>query len=106
MGLFDLLKPHDINEGVKVFSATPDAVLLDVRKPDEYASGHIPGSVNLPLSLISKAGERLPNKNAPLFVYCLAGTRSSRAIGTLKAMGYTNLRNIGGIRSWHGTLEK
>jgi diketogulonate reductase-like aldo/keto reductase len=47
MGLFDFLKKPDINSGVKDFRSTPDAVLLDVRSPQEYRQGHIPGSKNV-----------------------------------------------------------
>ena len=106
MGLFDFMKLPDVNEGVKTCAETTGAVLLDVRNADEYASGHIPGSVNLPLPIISEAEQRIPDKSTPLFVYCLAGTRSSRAISALKSMGYTNLHNIGGIRAWRGEIEK
>ena len=53
MGLLDLMKPRDIGEGVKTCKATAGAVLLDVRETDEYAAGHIPGSVNLPLPAIA-----------------------------------------------------
>lgn len=106
MGLFDFLKTSDINEGVKICAATPGAVLLDVRNTDEYAAGHIPNSINLPLSRIGEAGSLFPDKAAPLFVYCLSGSRSSSAVGALSAMGYTNLTNIGGIRAWRGEIEK
>lgn len=106
MGLFDLIKPHDINKGVKLCAETAGAMLLDVRNADEYAAGHIPGSVNLPLPGISEAEQRISDKSTPLFVYCLAGTRSSRAINALKVMGYTNLHNIGGIRAWQGEIER
>ena len=106
MGLFDMLKPRDIGEGVKTCMATAGAVLLDVREPDEYAAGHIPGSVNLPLSVIAAAPKRVPKKDTPLFVYCLSGNRSSSAVGALKSMGYTSVTNIGGIRGWHGEIER
>ena len=49
MGFFDFLKGPDINQGVAEWNATPGAVLLDVRTPQEYREGHIPNSVNLPL---------------------------------------------------------
>lgn len=55
MGFFDFLKAPDMNEGLKRFSATPGAVLLDVRTRSEYAGGHIPGSRNIPLQEIQKA---------------------------------------------------
>lgn len=99
MGLFDFLKSTDINEGVKNCAATPGAVLLDVRNPDEYAAGHIPGSINLPLPMIAEAAKRIPDKSAPLFVYCLTGGRSRSAVSALRAMGYAKPVNIGGIRA-------
>ncbi len=106
MGLFDFTRKPDINEGVRNCAATPGAMLLDVRNPDEYAMGHIPGSVNLPLSEIRAAEDRIPELDTPLFVYCLSGARSSRAVAELQGMGYTNLRNLGGISKWNGEIEK
>ena len=106
MGLFDFMKSPDINEGFKTFAATQGAVLLDVRDPDEYAAGHIPGSVNLPLSQIKSAEDRFPDMDTPLFVYCLSGARSGRAIAALGELGYTKLTNLGGIRAWRGEIEK
>lgn len=106
MGLLDFYKKPDINEGVKTFAATTGAMLLDVRNPDEYALGHIPGSVNLPLSEIRTADDRIPDLNTPLFIYCLSGARSGRAIAELRSMGYTELHNLGGISKWRGELEK
>lgn len=64
MGLFDFVKPRDINEGVKTCAEMAGAMLLDVRNKHEYAAGHIPGSVNLPLPMISEAGRRIPDKAA------------------------------------------
>ena len=106
MGLFDFMKSPDINEGVKICEETQGAVLLDVRDPDEYAAGHIPGSVNLPLSQIRLAEDRFPDVDTPLFVYCLSGARSSKVIAALGENGYTKLANLGGIRAWHGEIEK
>ena len=68
----------NINEAVVECRNTPGAVLVDVREVDEFRSGHIPGAVNVPLSQINNT--TLP-KNAPLFVYCLRGTRSKQAVG-------------------------
>ena len=50
MSILDIFKSADINEGVKEFRADKSAVLLDVRSKEEYASGHIPGSINIPLA--------------------------------------------------------
>ena len=60
MRFSDFLKGPDINQGVKEYSTTDSAVLLDVRTPDEYRQGHIPGSKNVPLQSISKVAINLP----------------------------------------------
>ena len=91
----------NINEAVVECRNTPGAVLVDVREVDEFRSGHIPGAVNVPLSQINNT--TLP-KSAPLFVYCLRGTRSKQAVGVLKRMGY-DARSIGGITSYKGQVE-
>lgn len=104
MGLFDILRGADINSGVEEFRADPGAMLLDVRSPAEYASGHIPGSKNLPLQSIDKAPVLVENKDVPLYVYCQSGARSRQASGVLESMGY-NVKNIGGIAAWRGKVE-
>lgn len=91
----------DINNGLKEYETTPDALLVDVREPDEFASGHIPGAVNAPLSSITSLN--LP-KQKTLFLYCLRGTRSLQAASILKRMGF-RVKSIGGINSYKGELE-
>ena len=103
---FDFLKGPDINQGVKEYSTTDGAVLLDVRTPDEYRQGHIPGSKNVPLQSISKVAGMIDNKSTPIFVHCLSGARSRQAAAILKQMGYTNVKNIGGISAYAGKVER
>ncbi len=105
MGVFDFLRGPDINAGVEEFKNTAGAVLLDVRTTDEYKQGHIPGSINIPLDEIRKVDQRVPKKDTPLFVHCLGGGRSGRAVAQMKQMGYTNVKNIGGIGSYKGKVE-
>ncbi|WP_314605227.1 MULTISPECIES: rhodanese-like domain-containing protein [Pseudoramibacter] len=105
MGLLDFLKGSDINAGVAAFKQTAQAVLLDVRTPEEYRRGRIPGAVNLPLQQIASVEKKVADKETPLFVYCLSGARSGRAVARLRAMGYTQVRNIGGINGYRGSLE-
>ncbi len=105
MGFFDFLKGPDIHAGLERFRATSGAVLVDVREADEYAAGHIPGSINLPLSAIDTAEILIPRKDTPLFLYCLAGTRSSQALSRLQKLGFKSIENIGGIRSYRGEKE-
>jgi len=82
------------------------ATAVDVREPDEYAAGHIPGAVLLPLgSVRAKAAALLPQKDAPLLVYCRTGRRSEAACAQLQQMGYTRVRNLGGVLTWPYELE-
>ena len=92
----------DINSGVKLFRETPGAVLLDVRTPQEYAERHIEGSINIPLQVLGASLDKLPDKNAAIFVHCLSGGRSSVALSFLQRCGYTNVTNIGGIMDYTG----
>ena len=108
MGLLDLfnISRPDINKIVAGLADEPGAVLLDVREPDEYRAGHIPGSINLPVKRVAaEAATVLPDKAAPVYVYCLSGARSSRAVEALKAVGFSNVTNVGGIRAYSGKLE-
>ena len=105
MGFFDFLKGPDISQGVKEYQATPGAVLLDVRTLEEYREGHIPGSKNVPLQSLDKATSLVNNQDTPVFVYCHSGARSSQAVSALRRMGYTNVKNIGGIAAYAGKVE-
>ena len=102
-GTVMLFKREDINAGVEECRGTPGAVLLDVREAEEFCGGHIPDAVNLPLSRI---GETDLDRNTPLFVYCLRGTRSRRAAGELRRRGYRSVKSIGGIVRYRGGLER
>lgn len=92
----------NINKGLDENRSTPGAILVDVREADEFASGHIPNAMNEPLSTINQI--TLP-KDAQLFLYCLRGSRSKRAAGILKKMGYT-VKSIGGISGYKGRIER
>ena len=104
MSIFNRFARKDINEGVKRFKETKDAVLLDVRTREEYASGHIEGSRNLPLDEIDKVDSVIKDKNVPLYVHCLSGGRSARAAAYLRGKGYREVHDIGGIGSYSGKI--
>lgn len=105
MGIFDFFKQPDINQGVQEYKNTAGAVLLDVRSPQEYREGHIPGSQNVPLQQLDKVEEVTENKDTVLYVYCHSGARSRQTVSLLKHMGYTNVHNIGGIAAYSGKVE-
>ena len=76
-----------------------NAVLLDVRTPEEHKSGYLEGAVLLPLAeLESKISSRVADKSTPGYIYCRSGRRAGTAIEKLKAMGYTDLHNLGGLK--------
>ena len=106
MGFFDFFKQPDVNRGVVEYQSTSGAVLLDVRTPEEYRSGHIPGRKNIPLQTIDRASTVAENKDTALYVYCQSGARSRQAVGLLKQIGYTNVNNIGGIAAYAGKVER
>lgn len=64
-----LFQANDINAGVEEYQKTPRAKLIDVREEDEYAAGHIPASINIPLSKIESAQGEITDLDTPLFVY-------------------------------------
>ena len=106
MSIFDFFKQPDINKGLKEYAETENAVLLDVRTPQEYGEGHIPGSKNVPLQTLDKVRSVVENKDTELFVYCYSGARSRQATAMLQHMGYTNVQNIGGIAAYQGKVER
>ena len=106
MSLLELFRRPDIHAGVESCRSTPGAVLLDVRTCEEYAGGHIPGSVNLPLDRLDEIAGRVPDRDTPLFVYCLSGSRSAGAVSALRARGYAGATNIGGISGWKGPVDQ
>ena len=78
-----------------------NAVLVDVRRKEEYEAIHIPHSVNIPNEQIGiKMPEELNDLNAEIILYCRTGRRAKEAEEKLKRIGYTNVRNAGGIVDW------
>ena len=106
MGIFDFFKQADINQGIEEYKGSAGAVLLDVRSQQEYREGHVPGSKNVPLQMLGKISSVVQKKETPLFVYCYSGARSRQAVSTLQQMGYTNVKNIGGIAAYEGKVER
>jgi len=78
----------------------PDVVMLDVRTPEEYAQGHIPGVVPIPLDQVPNRLAEIP-KDKTVIVTCRSGNRSNQAAQILREKGYDNVHNmLGGITAW------
>lgn len=81
--------------------------VVDVRTPEEYAGGHVPGAVNVPNEEIGDGQpEALADKDATILVYCRSGRRSKDAADKLVKQGYENLYDFGGIIDWPYETEK
>lgn len=93
-------------EAQKIMESESDYIILDVRREDEYASGHIPGAINVANeTIIDKEPKELPDKEQLILVYCRSGNRSKQASAKLAKMGYTNIVEFGGIGEWAGEIE-
>jgi rhodanese-related sulfurtransferase len=99
--LFGVLSRWGIKQlSPKELAQRKGMVLLDVRTDSEYAAGHIPGSVHVPLSDIGDKIKKV-KKDKEIVVYCQSGSRSIWAINRLMGMGYKNMYNLkGGYSAW------
>src|SRR4051812_33108929 len=76
------------------------ARLVDVRSPDEYAGGHLPGAVNVPVQELDRRLAELGPRDGELVLYCRSGHRSSRAAEILRQHGFTKVHNLGPMLAW------
>ncbi|NOK06446.1 MULTISPECIES: rhodanese-like domain-containing protein [Myxococcus] len=76
------------------------ATLVDVRTPEEFASGHLPGAVNIPVDELARRFGELGAPQTPLVVYCRSGARSGRAERLLKEQGFQDVFNLGPMSTW------
>ena len=97
----------NMDEAVEMMKKESGYIILDVRRPDEYAEGHIPGAINVPNEDIGTAEiPELPDKAQLILVYCRSGRRSKEASEKLVRLGYTNIVEFGGILDWTGEIER
>lgn len=94
-------------EAKSIMDSSEDVVILDVREQNEYDEGHIANAILLPYTEIEdKAEEVLPDKEAVILVYCRSGRRSKIAAESLAGLGYTNVKEFGGIIDWKYDIVK
>ena len=95
------------DEAKTLMAETENYIILDVRTEAEYAEGHIPGAICVPNETIGdNMPEELPDKDQLILVYCRSGNRSKQASEKLAKLGYTNIKEFGGINTWTGDVEK
>ena len=106
-GFTNSYRQISMDEAVKMMKDEKNYIILDVRRPDEYAEGHIPGAINVPNEEIGTAEiAELPRKSQLILVYCRSGRRSKEASEKLVKLGYTNIVEFGGIQDYEGEIEK
>ena len=97
--------PQD--EAKRIMDEESDYIIVDAREQSEYDEGHIKGAIVIPYTEIEqKAEEMLPDKEQLILVYCRSGRRSKIAAQSLANMGYTNVKEFGGIIDWQYGIEK
>ena len=95
-----------MDEAVTMMAQETGYIILDVRRADEFAEGHIPGAINVANESIGTDEiPELPDKNQLIMVYCRSGRRSKEAAEKLVKLGYTNIVEFGGILDWKGEIE-
>jgi len=101
-----LVKETDVPTVKTKLDAKEEFALIDVREDHEWAGGHIPSAIHMARGIIERDIEKtIPNKSAPIILYCGGGFRSVLSAYNLQKMGYTNVISMdGGIKDWlnHG----
>ena len=93
-------------EAKEIMDTEEGYIILDVREQDEYDAGHIPGAILIPYTQIAeKAEDVLTDKEQLILVYCRSGRRSKIAAEALVELGYTNIKEFGGISDWPYEVE-
>ena len=93
-------------EAKRIMDSEEDYIILDVRTREEYDEGHIPGATQISHEEIAeKAEDVLTDKDQMILVYCRSGRRSKIAAEALVELGYTNIKEFGGISDWPYEVE-
>ena len=93
-------------EAKQIMDTTNGYILLDTRTREEYDQSHIPGALLIPHTEIAqRAEEELPDKDQVILVYCRSGNRSKQASEALAELGYTHVKEFGGINTWPYEVE-
>lgn len=99
-------------ESNEVIQQINNLTVIDVREPNEYTEGHLPGAINIPRGVLEfKIGDQpaMSDPDTDLLVYCRSGARGALATETLMKLGYNNVKNLaGGFKAWQeagGTIE-
>ena len=94
-------------EAKELMDSESGYIIIDARTQSEYDEGHIPGAILIPeYEIADRAEKELPNKDQLILVYCRSGRRSKIAAEELVKLGYTNVKEFGGIIDWEYEIVK
>ena len=94
-------------EAKSIMDTETDYIIIDARTEEEFAQGHIGNAILIPeYEIAERAEQELPNKDALILVYCRSGRRSKIASEELVKLGYTNVKEFGGIIDWPYEIVK
>lgn len=85
---------------------TAGAKVVDVRTPEEFASGHVPGAVNIPYEEVGRRAAEIGPRGAPVVLYCRSGRRSAIAAEALRKEGFTKVYDFQSVSAWPGELAR
>ena len=95
---YEQITPQQAKE---IMDTEQEYIIIDARTEEEFAEGHIENAILIPeYEIIDRAEKELPDKDALIFVYCRSGRRSKIASEELVKLGYTNVKEFGGIIDW------
>ena len=101
--MYEMITPKEAKE---IMDSQEGYIILDVREQEEFDQGHVPGAILIPYTKIEdQAEEHLPQKDQLILVYCRSGRRSKIAAEALVELGYTNVKEFGGILDWPYEVE-
>ena len=101
--MYEMITPKEAKE---IMDSREGYIILDVREQEEFDQGHVPGAILIPYTKIEdQAEEHLPQKDQLILVYCRSGRRSKIAAEALAELGYTNIKEFGGIIDWPYEVE-
>jgi phage shock protein E len=100
------VKPGKVDGATAKALVAAGAKVVDVRTPDEFAYGHVPGALNIPFDEIAKRTAEIGPTSTPVVLYCRSGHRSGIAVETLSKAGYGKLYDLQSVTAWPGPLAK
>jgi len=100
------VKPGKVDGATAKALAASGAKVVDVRTPEEFASGHVPGAINIPYDQLPRRAAEIGPPGTKVVLYCRSGRRSGMAFDSLQKAGYGNLYDFGSVSAWPGELAK